>query len=86
MIHKRQRPPRFMPSARKRTVSLTKLQAYITENYYTCTYEILACLGEVYVADDRFKKNIDKYGGGTAEFAAEAIAVYCRKESSWHSN
>ena len=75
-----------MPSARKRTVSLTKLQVYITENYYTCNDEILAGFGEVYVADDRFKKNIDKYGEGTAEFAAEAIAVYCRKESSWHSN
>ena len=75
-----------MPSARKRTVSLTKLQVYITENYYTCTDEILAGLGKMYVADERFKKNIDKYGGGTAEFAAEAIAVYCRKESSWHSN
>ena len=56
-----------------------KLQAHITENYYTCTDEILAGLGKMYVADERFKKNIDKYGEGTAEFAAEAIAVYCRK-------
>ena len=40
---------------------------------------ILAGLGQMYVADERFKKNIDKYGEGTAEFAAEAIAVYCRK-------
>ena len=58
---------------------VTKLQAHITENYYTCTDEILAGLGKMYVADERFKKNIDKYGDGTAEFAAEAIAVYCRK-------
>ena len=27
----------------------------------------------MYVADERFKKNIDKYGEGTAEFASEAI-------------
>ena len=65
---------------------VAKLQAHITENYYTCTCEILAGLGKMYGADERFKKNIDKYGEGTAEFAAEAIAVYCRKESSWHSN
>ena len=58
---------------------VAKLQAHITENYYTCTEEILAGLGKMYVADERFKKNIDKYGEGTAEFAAEAIAVYCRK-------
>ena len=58
---------------------VAKLQAHITANYYTCTDEILAGLGQMYVADERFKKNIDKYGEGTAEFAAEAIAVYCRK-------
>ena len=52
-----------------------KLQEYITQNYYTCTNEILAGLGQMYVADERFKKNIDKYGEGTAEFAAEAIKV-----------
>ena len=58
---------------------VAKLQAHITEHYYTCTDEILAGLGKMYIADERFKKNIDKYGEGTAEFAAEAIAVYCRK-------
>ena len=56
---------------------VAKLQAYITANYYTCTDEILAGLGKMYVADERFKKNIDKCGEGTAEFAAEAIEVYC---------
>ena len=58
---------------------VTKLQAHIAENYYTCTDEILAGLGKMYIADERFKKNIDKHGEGTAEFASEAIAVYCRK-------
>ena len=58
---------------------VAKLQAHITANYYTCTDEILAGLGKMYVADERFKKNIDKYGEGTAEFAAEAIEAYCRK-------
>ena len=58
---------------------VAKLQAHITENYYTCTDDILAGLGKMYVADERFKKNIDKYGEGTAEFASAAIEVYCRK-------
>ena len=58
---------------------VAKLQAHITENYYTCTNEILVGLGKMYVADERFKKNIDKYGEGTAEFASNAIEVYCRK-------
>ncbi len=58
---------------------VAKLQAHITKNYYTCTDEILAGLGKMYVADERFKKNIDKYSKGTAEFAAGAIEVYCQK-------
>ena len=59
---------------------VAKLQAHITENYYTCTHEILAGLGKMYVADERFKKNIDKYGEGTAEFASQAIAVFCQEK------
>ena len=55
---------------------VAKLQAHITANYYICTDEILAGLGKMYVADERFKKNIDKYGEGTAEFAAEGIRIY----------
>ena len=58
---------------------VAKLQTHITENYYTCTDEIFAGLGKMYIADERFKKNIDKYGEGTAEFASEAISSYCRK-------
>ena len=55
---------------------VAKLQAHITANYYTCTDEILAGLGKMYVADERFKKNIDKSGEGTAEFVAEGIRIY----------
>ncbi|MBQ8539372.1 MAG: TipAS antibiotic-recognition domain-containing protein [Ruminococcus sp.] len=55
------------------------LQDYITENYYLCTNEILAGLGQMYVADERFTKNIDKHADGTAEFICQAIKVYCNK-------
>ena len=56
-----------------------ELQNYITENYYTCTDEILAGLGQMYIADERFKNNIDKHTPGTAEFVSQAITTYCRK-------
>ena len=55
-----------------------RLQAYITENFYTCTKEILSGLGEMYVLDERFKANIDQYGEGTAEYARDAIRNYCK--------
>ena len=54
-----------------------KLQSYITENYYLCTNNILAGLAQMYVADRRFKDNIDKHADGTAEFILEAVKVYC---------
>ena len=56
-----------------------QLQDFITQNYYNCTKEILSCLGQMYVSDERFKNNIDNAGGaGTAQFAADAIAFYCK--------
>ena len=56
-----------------------KLQDYITANYYHCTNDILAGLGQMYVCDERFTKNIDQCGEGTAEYASNAIGVYCGK-------
>lgn len=59
---------------------VANLQAYITENFYTCTKEILQNLGLMYVEDERFTANIDRAGGpGTASFVSQAIAVYCQE-------
>ena len=55
------------------------LQDYITANFYHCTEDILAGLGQMYVGDERFTNNIDSHGEGTAEFVAEAIKIYCKK-------
>jgi len=68
------------PNAPKVQSLVGKLQEYITQNYYTCTDEILVGLGQMYVADERFKKNIDKYGEGTAEYASRAIDVLCQEK------
>ena len=54
------------------------LQDYITGNFYLCTNEILICLGQMYVADERFRSNIDKHAYGTAGFISKAINVYCK--------
>jgi DNA-binding transcriptional MerR regulator len=34
-------------------------------------------LGDMYVADERFRANYDKFGTGCTEFLKEAIEVYC---------
>ncbi|MDO5520632.1 MAG: MerR family transcriptional regulator [bacterium] len=59
---------------------VSRWQQHITKRYYNCTKEILAGLGLMYTADERFKKNIDQYGEGTAECMANAIAVYCESK------
>ena len=56
-----------------------QLQAHITAHFYTCTTPILAGLGQMYVADERFRANIDSYGDGTAAYAADAIRIHCQK-------
>ncbi len=56
---------------------VTQWQDYITAHFYTCTKEILAGLGEMYAADERFRDNIDRHGAGTAMFMCEAIRAYC---------
>lgn len=52
---------------------------FITESYYKCTNEILSGLGQMYVMDERFRKNIDKFGEGTAELISNAIKIYTEK-------
>ena len=54
---------------------VTRLQEHITLRHYPCTDEILAGLGAMYVQDERFRKNIDRFGEGTAAFISRAIAA-----------
>ena len=66
------------PASADAQALVKRLQAYITENYYRCTPQILKGLGSMYAAGGAFTENIDKAGGeGTAAFTARAINVYC---------
>lgn len=61
-------------------IQVRKLQDYITDNYYTCTDEILSGLGQMYACGGEFTANIDGAGGkGTAAFANDAIQFHCCK-------
>lgn len=67
------------PASAEAQALVKRLQAYISENYYRCTPEILESLGHMYGADGEFTESIDKAGGeGTAEFAERAISFYCK--------
>lgn len=56
------------------------VQTYITENFYTCTPQILRGLGQMYGAGGSMTDNINAAcGAGTAEYAAKAIEAYTAK-------
>lgn len=67
------------PASGEAQALVAKLQGFITEHYYTCTREILRSLGQMYIAGDSMTENIDNAGGeGTAEFAHQAIEIFCK--------
>ena len=67
------------PASTEAQAAVADIQNFITDNFYTCTKQILAGLGQMYVADERFKANIDAAGGeGTADFVSRAIEIYCK--------
>lgn len=75
---------RELPPESEEVQALTaRWQDFISASYYTCTDEILEGLGQMYTADERFTKSIDRFGEGTAEQMAKAIAYYvnCRKDN-----
>lgn len=68
------------PSSDAALEHVQDLKDFISANFYTCTDEILAGLGQSYVGNNEFTKNIDSAGGaGTAEFVNKAIQAYCKK-------
>lgn len=68
----------LLPDSREANALVDTLKNHISKSYYECSNEVLLGLGEMYVADERFTKNIDKHGEGTAAFIAAAIAAYCK--------
>lgn len=67
------------PDSTEAQALVKKLQEFFTENFYTCTNQILLSLGEIYAGGGSMTENIDAAGGlGTAEFAYQAIKCYCQ--------
>ena len=68
------------PACEEAQAQVAAIQAFITENAYTCTDEILAHLGRAYGGGGDVTRNINAVAGaGAAEFAAAAIEVHCAK-------
>ena len=66
------------PAAPEAQALAREWQTFISIHYYDCSREILAGLGQMYTADERFRKNLDWFGTGTAAFFSAAIAAYTK--------
>ncbi len=65
------------PAGAEARAAVADWQAFLTANYYACSREMLAELGAMYAEDPRFRKNLDRFGAGTAAFMSAAVAAYC---------
>jgi DNA-binding transcriptional MerR regulator len=54
---------------------------HITKWFYTCTYEIHRGLGDMYVADERFKAFYDSMRPGLAEHLRDAITANAARQT-----
>ncbi|GEL77576.1 MerR family transcriptional regulator [Tenuibacillus multivorans] len=48
----------------------------INDNFYECSPEMFSGLGDMYVNDPRFTKNINQYGEGLAQFMRDAMHIF----------
>ena len=49
----------------------------MNEYAFDCSIEVFSYIGKGYVHNPEFKKNIDKFGEGVAEYTSKAIEKYC---------
>jgi len=59
---------------------IVEFRRHITDNFYNCTVEMFKGIGEMYVSDEHFTKNIDRYGKGLTKFLSDSIEVYCQNQ------
>jgi len=69
-----------LPESKEAQALVSQLQLHFNTYYYECDNAFLQQLGDMYVNDERYKKNLDKYGEGTALFISKAINAYCKNK------
>ena len=55
-----------------------ELYNYMNKYAFDCSVEVFSYIGKGYSQNPEFKKNIDKFGEGVAEYTSRAIDEYCK--------
>jgi DNA-binding transcriptional MerR regulator len=64
------------PDSEEAQAAIRAWYDYLNNNFSSYTLEVFKDLGQMYVDDERFTKNIDKFGEGLAVFMRDAMAVF----------
>ncbi len=70
------------PACAAAQAGMDKLFRYFNRSFCTYTPQAFAGLGQMYVTDERFTQNIDRFGEGLSRFLAEAMAVYAKNKAN----
>lgn len=69
------------PASEASQVAIDKMYQHFNRNFgYQYTLEAFARLDQMYINDNRFTDNIDKYGEGLSAFLAEAMGIYAKSK------
>jgi hypothetical protein len=69
------------PGSATAQAAIDKMYSHFNANF-GCRYslEAFAGIGQMYVTDERFTVNIDKYGNGLSKFLSEAMKIYAESQ------
>src|SRR5699024_363242 len=68
------------PSSPEAQAAIEKWYVFLNEDIGNYSKEAFQGLGELYIQDERFTKNIDQFGEGLAHFMKEAMIEYATEK------
>jgi DNA-binding transcriptional MerR regulator len=71
------------PDSQTAQNAMENMYGYFNKNFgYQYSLEAFAGLGQLYVEDQRFTKNIDKYGEGLSAFLSQSMSIYAQNQKT----
>lgn len=68
----------LLPGSDESKAIAERLHNAICTYGFACSKDVFASIGKGYVADKRFKENIDRFGDGVAQYIFDAISSYVK--------
>lgn len=69
------------PDSATAQAAMAKMYSHFNANFgFRYSLEAFAGVGQMYVTDERFTENVDKYGDGLAKFLSETMKIYAESQ------